>query len=352
MLLRQSPDGSSPVPVAGASSAEIDATDMAGFAASACRAPQMDSWIVGGDTSTGSTGILLVANPSDVNAVVSLEVYGIEGRTVPPGFEAVTIPARTQVPIPLAGIAGTETGPVVRVTATGAPVRATLQSSLVRTLDPGGIDLQPAVTPRTTQTIPGITVIEEAGGDQESSTGQLRLLATADTEAAVTVVASDGGVVRDGEPESLTADEPIAVDLGSLEEGRYSVTVTADEPLVAAAWQTTGLGPGSDYAWYPATPELVDEVLVAVPDGPRPTLHLAGAGEDAAVTVVHDGEERVIEVPASGYVETRLDGEGAYTVDPGGVPVHATIGFADVGALGVFGIEPDPSAPQPIRILP
>ena len=352
-LVRQLPDGRQPVSAAAATSTTVDATDLGGFAASECRTARMESWIVGGDASTGSTGILLIANPTDVNAVVSIDVYGVDGVTTPAGADAIAIPAGTQVPIPLAGLVGSESAPAVKVTASGAPVRVTLQSSLVRTLDPGGVDLQAPVTPDDVQVIPGVGVTEEASSS-DNSASILRLLSTSDTTATVSVIA-EGGSERAREPEqvTLTADQPLSLDLGSLPEGRYSVVVEAIEPVVAAVWQATGFGSGSDYAWYPSAPALDEQTVFAVPNGPGGEVGLVNdSDEDATVVLARDGEEQSVVVPANGFVSVGLDGTGVYTLDPGGSAVHASVGYLSETAIAAIPVDQDASAPQAITVYP
>ena len=104
----------------------------------------MESWIVGGATTTGSADILLIANPGDVPATVELTVFDTDGPGVPPGGELVVAP-QTQRAVPIAGLALGEASPVIRVSATGAPVTAALQASITRTLLPGGVDLVGAI---------------------------------------------------------------------------------------------------------------------------------------------------------------------------------------------------------------
>lgn len=351
----QRPAEREPVSAAAASSASLSDTDMAGFSASACRPPQMESWIVGGDTETGTTGILLLANPGDVDATVQITVYGIAGAVTPPGAEAVPIPARTQTALPLAGLAGGEQSPVLRITATGAPVRASLQSSLIRTLDPGGIDAQSPARPAATQVVPGLRIRGDAA-DTEGAATIARLLSESDTTATITVTeAGEGGApARDPETVELAAGAPVEVDLGGLDQGDYTVTVTAEAPLVAAVWQTTGFGAGSDFAWNTAAPPISEATLVAVPDGEDAALTFANpSAQDVTVSVagqVGDGQD--VTVPAGDTTVVEVDADQLYTVDPGGAPVHAAIGFGGESAVAAIAVWPDAANPRPVVVYP
>jgi hypothetical protein len=349
----QAPDGRSVERIAAATSAAVDEEDLAGFAASACRAPQLESWVVGGDTSVGQTDILLISNPGAASATVQLTVYGAMDPVVPPGFEAVPIPAGTQRAIPLAGIAGGEAAPVVRVTATGAPVRAALQSSLVRTLDPVGLDRQGSVTADERQSFPGV-VVTEAGAEAEgASTAVVRVMSRGAGSAVITATA-EGQDAAAVEPVSvaLEADRPVAVDLGELPAGSYEVTVAGDGPLVSAVWQATGFGRDTDFAWQTPSPAFTDATLVAVPPGPGARLHVS-SGEDATVTVTDaSGGSRELAVPGGSSASLPLDDGGVYLVDPGGASVHAAVGYLGEAALATVPVWPDPASPAPVTVYP
>ena len=126
--------------VAASGSATVSADDLRGFAASACRPALMESWLVGGSAATGAADVVLLANPGTVPASVQLTVYGAGGAQVPAGGEELTVAPGAQIVVPLAGLLPGEESPVIRVTATGAPVQAALQASITRTLVPGGVD--------------------------------------------------------------------------------------------------------------------------------------------------------------------------------------------------------------------
>ena len=349
----QRPDGADAISSAASSSVSIADEDLSGFAASACRPPQMESWIVGGDTATGTTGIVLIANPGDVDATVQITLYGVSGATTPPGAEAVPIPPRTQVALPIAGLAGGEASPVLRITATGSPVRATLQSSLIRTLDPGGIDLQSAVRPSTRQVIPGLRIGESTATAEGSST-IVRLLAQQDADVTVTVseAGSGGAPARDPELLETDAGSPVDVDLGGLPAGDYTVTVSADAPLVAGVWQTTGFGKRADYAWHTGAPAFAQKTLFAVPKGAAPYLSIANPTDQPVTATLEriGGESTEISVPAGDAVVQDLE-RGVYAIDPSG-EIHASVGFASADALASFALWPDAASPRPVTVYP
>lgn len=337
-------------PIAAASSAHRDDDDLTGFAASACRPPALESWIVGGDTGVGESDILLLANPTDASATVELTVFGAADPVTPPGYGALSIPAATQIAVPLAGIAGADADPVIRVTATGSPVRAALQSSLVRTLDPAGLDRQGAVTSAARQVFPGVVVTEAAAGG-EGAAAIVRLLGRGGGEATITATPADGGGAASEFSVAYQADRPVAVELGDLPAGRYTVTVEAGEPLVAAAWQTTGFGQEVDFAWQTPSPEVTAATLLAVPEGPEPTLHLAGPAATDVTLTDDTGATATVTVGATG-ASVPLRPGATYTVDAGDAPIHGAVSYLGERAIASIPLWPDPAAPEPVTVYP
>ena len=352
------PDGDRRSDAAAGASAAVEAEDLRGFSAAACRPPLIESWLVGGATTTGSADLVLLANPSDVAATVDLTLYGATGFTTPPGGAGLRVDAHSQRIVPLAGLGIGEEAPIVRVTASGAPVAATLQSSITRTLLPGGVDQTGAiVAAEPALVIPGVQVLQSAVDAASSgSTTQLRVVSPGSPSTlTVTILDAEGTeVLRQEAP--LEADLPTGVDLPGLPVGQYTVLVAAESPVAAAVWQTTGLGEGSDFAWYTPAPEIGVPTLVAVPAGPAPVLVLAGnaSGGTASVTLE----------PVSGAgtaVDATVTAGGASVVPvvAGTVyrltsdePVRAAVSYAAAGALGTFPVWPADAAAAELTVHP
>ncbi len=337
-------------PLLGATeSIDLDLPDLSGFAAAPCREAGTESWLVGGTVTTGAEDVVILTNPGEVPSTVTLTVYG----TVR-GTSTAIVPAGTQIALPLSSIAAGAEVPVVQVTATGAPVRAVLQSSLTRTLDPVGIDLQDAVAgPQRHPVIPGVEMFQSDGDDAAS--GVLRLLSPdADTEAVVTVRGVGESSVVDEFPVPLTAAEPVEVSLSSLDPGTYTVEVAAESLLLAGVRVQDGGGPDSDFAWTLPAPEFDEETLVAVPRGPDARLVLSN-GEDSDVTVVLglpgvDGGQEVT-VPAGSSAAVDVAPRTVYALRTTG-PVHAAVVMYAPGALAAWPVWPSAGPERSITVYP
>jgi hypothetical protein len=349
--------------LAAAASASVAAPDLSGFAASACAPALMQSWLVGGSSTTGAADLVVLANAGDVAATVQLSVYGPQGMQTPPGGTNVVVSAGTQRVIPLAGLVVGALSPVIRVTSSGAPVQASLQTSIVRTLVPGGVDQVGAIAAASkTVVIPGVQVQQAvAAGDAPMTT--LRLMATtADTTATITVAPS-GTSTAVSRQVSLTAGTPIELALAGLKAGTFTVTVTANAALVAAVWHSTGLDAGSDFAWFTPAPVLRAATAVAVPaaaSGVTATLSVSGGGtqqQTVTLTPVGSGTGspavRRLTVPAGGSVTVPVVPGRGYVIDPGsGAGVRAAVSFAGAGAVAGFPIWSTDAASSALTVYP
>lgn len=324
----------------------LDDEDLRGFAAAPCRDARMHSWIVGGDGSTGSSDVILLANPADVPATVDLTVFGATRSAT-----TRIVPPKTQVSLSLASVSGAEPRPVIEVVAAGAPVRATLQSAQVRTLDAVGIDLQDGMAgARKSVRLLGVQSQPAAEGDD--STGILvRLLAPADdTTATVRVGGASGTAGSDEYTVDLTAGTPAEITLTGVRAGAHDLDIEADAPIVAAARQTVQTTGQEDFGWMLPAPQLTGTVPFTVPGGLPATLYLRNA-EDAPVTVAIDGADaRTIELPAGGDEQVPLKAGGHRITTDGAV--HVAVGMLGEAAIAGWPLWAPPATQQPIVVRP
>ncbi|MFT4282246.1 DUF5719 family protein [Microbacterium sp.] len=340
--------------LAAAGSTSVSDEDLRGFAASSCAPARLESWIAGGSGTTGAADLLLIANPSAVAAEVSLTVYGAQGATEPAAATGIVVAPRTQRVVPLATIALGEESPVVRVTSSGAPVQVSLQASITRTLVPGGVD-QVGVTaaPATRQVIPALSVVATPGqaGASESATVLRVLSPSADTEARVVLTPLGGGAtVTDTLP--LLAGVPAELELGSLPRNAYRVEVVADEPIVTAAWTTTGFGAGSDFAWHTAPAPLNVPSLVAVAAGPSPKLTVSNDSDAAArMRLTGPDGEQEIAIEAGSSARVAVQPGAVYRLDGGGARLRANVTYYGPGSLAGYDVVPADAASEPVVVF-
>ena len=384
-----------PLLLAGGQSQAVNAGETVGFSATACAEAGSDSWLAAGSTIVGRTSILLLSNPSAVTATVDLTIFGEEGPVSAPGSAGISIVAGAQRVIPLAGLAPDVASPVVRVQSTGGQVVAALQSSVVRGLEPGGVELTGATAgPGLTQVLPGLRVSAAAGdatadpaappaagGDAaaggagagaapvEESDGSdtetaLRVFVPGDDDAVLTIgVRAEVGSAGTGLSFPFEAQAGRVTDIPfteDLAEGLYTVTVESNVPVVASARSSTGGGTsGIDLAWFAAPSGPVSgETLVAVPQGPDPRVHLLNLGESTTQAVLTPvapaapgATAIVIDVPAGAPVSTTVAGGTVYRLSSAD-PLFGSVTFLGDGQLSAFPINPGNPSASPLRVYP
>jgi hypothetical protein len=348
--------------LAGAQSQTIADETHAGLAVAACTEATPESWLVGGSTDIGRTSVIQLSNPTAVTATVDLEVYGENGRVDAPGASGLLVQPGTQRIIPLAGLAPDLLSPVVHVVSHGGQVAAALQTSIIRGLEPGGVDIiDPLPAASKSLVIPGVAVraasaagVGEGSGEVPYGDDQpgLRLVVPGDTGTVATVSI----VGENGAPgTSFTVDlEPGTVIEAPLDlpAGTYSVRVDADQPIVAGARTAVADPSGRDVAWFaPATPLGTQSALVAIPDAPSPVLHLwNGADADASVTLTSSaGDTSTLSVPTGQAVAVPLAAGGDYTIE-GASGVAASVDFSAAGALAAFTVSPGSELAAPLTV--
>ncbi|PZF64456.1 hypothetical protein DEI81_05785 [Curtobacterium sp. MCBD17_013] len=344
--------------VAGSGIQEADGDEVAGLAAAACDDPSTSSWLVGGSTETGRTSIVTLANPTDVNATVDLDVFTTTGKVSAPGTTGIVVAPNTQKVVPLAGFVSDAASPVVHVTSSGGQIVATMQESIVRTLTPGGADVvQAAATPSRTQTIPGVVLRDTDGAQHGDDTADaapvVRVFVPGDASAHLTMAltTADGG----GTTVQATADGGVVTDvpLDDFADGRYTVTVTADVPIVAGARTSTPTTDGrTDLGWFASAPTLTGTTLVDVVDGPGARLTLVNpTTSDATVTMAAGGERTTVTVAAGTTADTTVPTSTALTLR-GVRGLVAGVSYAGDAGIAGFPLRPGATASTPITVYP
>jgi hypothetical protein len=370
--------------IAGSQSQAVDARDFVGFAAAACAEPSGSIWLVGGSTAVGRTSILTLSNPTAVDALVTLTILGEKGQIEAPGMSGIDVAAGTQRVLSVAGFAPGLLSPVIHVEARGGQVTAVLQQSIVRGLDAVGVDMVDAAPdPATDLTFPGVTIFDSVGTNRALSLEDwddvapiVRILNPGTTATEVTVsvtpldpalegtsfpVQAEPGVVTD-----VPLDAGTEVDTGvALADGLYTVTMSADQPIVGGvrvsaaadigAVETEGpvAAPVSDFAWYSAAPALTGDTLTTVAPGPDPTL-VAVNPTSAEISLVLDaqgGSDITLVVPAGGAASTPVVAGTAYLLThPDGL--FAAITYAADDRMAAYPVSSARPVSGPILIRP
>jgi hypothetical protein len=357
--------------LAAAQSGRVNADSIAGLTSAACRPPAADSWIVAGATTLGQTSLLLLANPSPAAVNVTVTLWDLHG---PVATQAGTfdVPARAAKVVPLSGLAPDKAALAVRIHASGAGIAAALQQSFVQGLTPRGASLtSPGAVPARRQVIPGVmvrTLKELKAGEAADGYGvdlpAARILNPSDREARVNVgaVGESGTTAGNAYAATIPAGRVAEIPLDGLGDGDYTLTVTSNVPVVAAARTTTqggthatgapdsaGAAHMQDFTWFTAGESLPARTTVAVAAGPAPRVHLVNPGTTRATATLVSGARTVrLDVPAGGAASAPLS-PGIYTLSgPSGM--MASVGYAAPGQLASYPVTPPAGQDSPIRV--
>ena len=362
--------------LAGSQSQSVDIGDYRGFAAAVCQTAAAESWLVGGSTLTGRTTLIMLSNPSSVQATVDLEIFAEKGQVTADGTKGIVLQPGGQRVFSLAGFAPNVASPVVHVVSTGGEVVANLEQSIIRTLDPGGVDLVgSSARANTLNVIPGVVlgdhgVIESmlGQGGYEDAVPILRILVPGSVAANAQLTIAKDGDTNAPSTVDLKVDPGIATDfpLQDFPDGTYTVSVKTDLPAVVGA-RSTALqiaGPvpsdptvapkvvGTDFAWFAAAPELRSTALVTVAPGPSPTLSLTNAtAQDTTVTLDGPGVPAApVSIPAGHTVTFAVSANGKYQLS-GFAELHAAVSYSGTGAVAGFAVVPPEPASGPITVF-
>ncbi|PPF82435.1 hypothetical protein C5B96_09040 [Subtercola sp. Z020] len=354
--------GANGVLIAGSQTQQFAGSDLVGLASAACAEPTAESWIAAGSTTTGRTSTIVLSNPTEVSASVTLAIFSEAGPVTAPGASGIIVPANSQKSLTLAGLAPDAVSPVIHVTATGGQVLASLEQSVVRSLDPGGADIAgPTDAPATTHTIAGVQIVStsaiaERAVDAASSDlpAALRVYVPGTAGAAVSVTLKSETLGVPDVTASYSAVGGVVTDFPfpSLPDDTYSVTVTSDQPVVVGA-RTAVVSGGTDFAWSSASPAISGTFLFATAVGPNPKLMLANSqSADAAITLTSgSGQPVTATVAGNSATGIPLAAATVYTVTTS-APVMAGVGYLGDGLVSAFSISPPSPLASPVTVYP
>ena len=347
--------------VAAAQSQSVSEGELVGFAAAPCTEPTSSTWLVGGSTETGRVSLVVLVNPTDVNATVDLGIAAENGRVQGPGIDGIVVAPRSQKVVPLSGFATGLVSPVVHVQSRGGRIVATMQQSVVRTLDPGGVDVvSGGASPSREVVVPGIVVRDSAaleGALTEPSAADLqsvvRVYVPGDEAAQVSVTLSTADGTGATFETRAEAGRVTDVPVDGLADGTWTATLVSQVPVVAGARTSTVSPEGAvDLSWASAAPALRGDTLVQVPEGEGPALTMANPGTEAATAVVEIGDaEQEVTVPPGSSVDVAVSaGDVVRIGDADGL--RAAVSWSAAGAIASSPVTSPFPASIPVTVYP
>jgi hypothetical protein len=347
--------------IAGSQSQTAAVETLGGFAAASCAEAVGNAWLVGGSTDIGQTSLVLLANPTTVVASVDLIVYGETGQVDAPGSTGILVQPGEQRIISLAGLAPNLKSPVVNVRSSGGQVTASLEQSVIRGIEPGGVEMVgTTAAPADEQSIVGVLVPTAAdpslstdveGFSDETPTVRVLVPGTSPATVRLGIQSEDGQSTGASQQVELQPGIATEVPLVGVGLGSFTIRLESDQPIVAAA-RTSSMGATSkDFAWFSASAPLGGDFLASVAEGPAPALHLYNPGTtDVGVSVSADGGAQTdVTVAAGQAAAVPVQSAARYTVR-GGNQLIASVSYSGDGLLSSFPLNPPGPLASPIVI--
>jgi hypothetical protein len=315
---------------------ELNSARIRGAAATACLSPAREHWFVAGGTQSQSDTVLLVHNPGAVESAISVSVFGGDLAT----SEFALAAGATEI-ISIATLLPSTENLAVRVQSSN-PSASWLQHRTSRGLSAAGLDLVPPIAaPSDRITIAGLSVRgNELAPLAELTTPVLRVFnpSARATEVLVQVSSSNGQFGR-AERLLLNPGQLASVVLEGLADGDYVIFITAEQPVLAGAFNPVALSLNSfDFTWLTAS--YLFSQPFAVPAAEKETrLALANPGEESLSLIVQlGGSQTQLQIAGRSQTELRVPRNTEVRVVPQGL-VAATLQLAGLGYSVVQPVE-------------
>ena len=278
--------------------------DLAGLAAASCQVPASTWRFTGLQTTTGSTSVLHLSNPTSTSAQVAVDLRGPEGPIDTSTLQNVVIAPGEQRAIVLGGYAQDLSAVAATVTSTGGKVTGYVQQAALRGLTPSGVDLVAGnASASNTQVIPGVWIdnknnSDKLSKDNKSLVPQLHVAAAGAQGAGykVKVLGAGGEVAASFERNLAASSNATSVqNLDQLAGGYYTLVVEADAPVTASVKMVRGADPkdASDTAWAVSSNPLAGNQVMPLSANGTGKFVIAATDADSsidAVVVAKDGK--------------------------------------------------------------
>jgi hypothetical protein len=335
---------------------------MRGLAAASCQQPSNDFVIVGGSTLAGREALLVLTNPSPIDATADIRIFTDLGEVTVSGLSGISIPAQSTTAVSLASFAPTVPSLAVQVQSQGAKLAGWIQARAVRGTAATGVDwVSPNPQASENSVLPGFVirgtrVINQTISSEENSDAghALRIFAPEGANVTVQIVSSEAdvfGAVFTGiiEPGTVS-DFPIA----ELKDGNYSVFVSSDKPVYSglrSARGNPGASPRLDFAWLAPAEELVSDRAVSIPSEGDSILVLANTGSSASTVLVQNlrsGASVRVSVPTLGSATVDLSGPVSISQATG---VYATVAVLIEGQISDLDVRDPRNLGSEVRVV-
>ena len=263
--------------------------DLKGVSAASCVTPALKQSLIVSGTKTGITQQLVVANPSAKATSVNIKVWGSDkaGALALSTGSTLTVGAGKESILNLAAAASEQDALYVTVSSEDTPVAAVVRTITMDGLTSKGSDY--AVPNNVSAKTLAINGLSE--GDD------VNLYVYPSQQADVTVSWTDGTGTKNTNQQTLEANRVSVIDLGSVPKSATGLTISATEPVTAAAKVTNdGDGDQADFALVNASVPM-NVSAIAVPDHATAQVSVTNTSDDdrTATLTSYNGDGDIVE---------------------------------------------------------
>lgn len=343
--------------------------ELHGYSTAACTAPQREHWFVGGSGGEGKRGTLVLSNPSNVGAVVDVDVWTENGPIDAAATQDISVPSTSQRILLLDALAPDSAQVAVHVSTERGKVAAAMQLRETSDGEARGLSYVPAAqAPAEELVVPGVT------GAGKSS---LQLFNPGEIDAIVELeyLGANGPFAPAGQNVvTVPGGGVLTVPLKQV-NGPIAVAVSSDEPVTAAVRSKRNSEELPDVAFTAATAPLTGPaaaLLGKANDDFTSSLLISSVAKTPSRADIqlldNDGkvvDEQTVDVAPGATVATEIEkvDNASYTfavirpADPGAlVAARQVYGSADDGAfidvMPVTTLAVEVQVPEVVNELP
>jgi hypothetical protein len=271
----------------------MNSKSMRGLLGAPCIRSRSEFWLVGGSASVGREALLVLTNPTRVDATVDLEIFTENGISHSAGLSGISVRAGRSAVLPLASFVFRSESLTVHVLSHGGSITALIQQKAVRGLSAAGADyIAPAGEAVLQSVFPGILIRGSADSEKLSSANDnysdvqqlLRVFVPGTKDAKVTFEVNGSNDKTFGTVLSVTAPAGKVSDfkVSGLADGDYVGFLKSNVPVLSGfglVRSKISAASYTDFAWLNPAESFSSTRYISVPAAGISKLSLVNPGK-------------------------------------------------------------------------
>jgi len=324
---------------------------ISGLLGAPCIRARSEFWLLGGSAAVGREALLVLTNPSQVDATVDLEIYTENGISHSAGLTGISVPAGKTEFLPLAAFVFRADSLAVHVLSHGGSVTAFIQQKAIRGLSASGADyISPTLASATESVLPGILIRGSADSskfrkkdDKYSDVQQLlRVFVPGDKDAQIVFQVLGADEKTFGTVLSVTAPAGKVSDfrIKGLADGDYVGFLKSDVNVfssVRLVRSKASAGRFTDFAWINPAEGFLTSRVIAIPKAGISKLSLVNTSDTPTKVALKFGSQVIKRnVAAGAEIVLRAPAGQSVVITPSDKPIYANLVVDVAGRIAVL----------------